>query len=198
MASEFQRRTDTRVVVLALGLFAVTELHVRRVLETVELQDAVKVVTTRLIQPCGVGTRVVAVDSTAGAVAQVQIGFAVPAKQAHQPLTVTEWQRRIDTERQASLGLLVGRAGTGIDIKLVAISTHPATRLAAVLTYFTHAAAQGAEFAVPDSRRSVEQGHHRLGARADNAGRRVEKPFVIALLDQVVGKSALLHRAVEQ
>lgn len=155
--TELQRRADATVVVVALGFLAIAELNLGLILEAVVLEYAVKVVTALAVQPGGVRANVVAVDRAVSATTQVQIGLAVAAQQTDQPLPVTDRQRRVGTERKALLGLLVSHSGTGVDIELVAVGTNPATRLAFVHTHFAHATTQGAELAVPDGRRCIEQ-----------------------------------------
>ncbi|MNP52897.1 hypothetical protein D3C76_1473210 [compost metagenome] len=56
--------------------------------------------------------------------------------------------------------MLVSDTGAGINVEFVAIGTNPATGLAVVHAHFAHAAAQGAEFAIPDRRRGIEQGQN--------------------------------------
>ncbi|MNQ52782.1 hypothetical protein D3C85_668100 [compost metagenome] len=90
MPPELQGPTDTVIVVTALGFAAVAEPYIGLVLETVELQHTVEVVTAHFIQPGRVGTDVVTVHRTAAAMAQIEIGLAVTAQQTHQPLAVTD------------------------------------------------------------------------------------------------------------
>ncbi|MNL12094.1 hypothetical protein D3C87_1329550 [compost metagenome] len=64
-----------------------------------------------------------------------------------------------------------------------------------VHAHFAHAAAQGAEFAIPGGRRCVEQRDHRLSARADGAREGIEVPVVSAQFDQVIGERSQVDGA---
>src|SRR5438045_3387483 len=103
MPPKLQGSADTIGIVIALGFAAVAELNIGLVLEAVELEHTIEIITARIIQPSGVSAGIVTVDCTTGAMTQIQVGFAVTAQQAHQPLAVTDRQGCIGTERQALL-----------------------------------------------------------------------------------------------
>ncbi|MNQ52783.1 hypothetical protein D3C85_668110 [compost metagenome] len=96
------------------------------------------------------------------------------------------------------LGLLVIHAGTCAHIELVTVDANPATGFAAIQPQLAHATAQGGELAVPDGRCRIEQCQYRLGAWADHSRCGIEKPVVIALLNQVIGVRPQIHRAAQQ
>ncbi|RMT42784.1 hypothetical protein ALP47_05119 [Pseudomonas savastanoi] len=171
------------VGVVTLGLACIAHGNICLVAKAVEFEHPVNVVAV-VRQPGGIGTFIVAVDFSRSTTAQIDTGRAVPSQHSQHQLAAADLDRRIGTQRQATLLLPVADTITGRGIKPVAIGTHPAARPAACAN-LAHARTQGRELTHPDGRCRAVKRKCALGRGAYDLVFTDDEPVIALLLQQI-------------